>query len=153
MKNPQTAIASAVSKTFQEDNVFVNIFNELNNITKDKVYSLEFNIDSSSENVKGTITYNSGKEAQQLLGTVESEGIEIEFTGELTNKDLKLEVPMLSDKTVVYNYTQENNGALLEQYDEETIKEYDSDYDNDSDYDYDDSDYDYSDDDDDEYGI
>lgn len=31
---------------------------------------------------------------------------------------------MLSDKTVVYNYTQENNGALLEQYDEETIKEF-----------------------------
>ena len=84
-----------------------------------KKYTVAFSGEADDVRVEGK--YISNSSARQLFGEISAEGERIEGTALLTDSQLKLEIPKLTDDVLVYNYKEEADGYFADLLEDEDI--------------------------------
>ena len=114
-----TKVALAVANTLGEETKLSKKITA-NDIILSGNYTVSADMDV--EDVSVDVSLRVKDSEKQISGSANVSGIAVSFLGALTNKEVKLQVPMLGDKVFLYNYTGKNNGYLVEELGDENIE-------------------------------
>ena len=117
--NGKISVATAFTNTFEEykeKNELYNIL-DIKEITDDKEYTLEMNIDTEVPKFGDISIFASGAVKNEIIeinGDVDLSFVPpVEYTIKMDNQSLRATTPLLEDYQFVYDYTKENNGYLM----------------------------------------
>ena len=108
-----TKVLRAIENTIDDKGELMQAF-EIEDITKSNEYTLGFHMEA--EEMGMDISYLSGRDGKQLNGTVDAAySSSVDFTMNITEDELQVQIPYISDKVFAYNYKEENTGYLMEE--------------------------------------
>lgn len=119
-------VSQAISNTMKDQSQFIKAFNfeALGNIVKNKDYALS--LEASSGYYKGSISYNEKGDSKQFSGNVGMSFLQLDIVGEITPTLIKMQIPMVHDRILTYDYTAEKTGAIVDYVGKEQLDQIDS---------------------------
>lgn len=115
-------ILIATSKTVQDTPIILdksNVLSTVEMMSKGK-YTVTASVDDGYDSFEGKIVSSSSE--KQVSGTVDIDGVSVDGVVGITNKYVKAYIPMLSDDTYVYDYTNnDQDGYIAELLEDEGI--------------------------------
>lgn len=106
-------VLSAIKNTIADKGELVQAF-EVGDILNSNEYTMGFSMEA--EGVGMDISYLCGKAGKQINGTVDiAYASSIDFAMALTEEELQVQIPYISDKVFTYNYKGKNTGYLMEE--------------------------------------
>lgn len=118
-------VLQAISNTVKEQPKLLEDLNLglLSEIAKTKDYSIT--LDATAGYYKGAISYNEKAETKQFSGNVGMSFFQLDLLGEITPKLVKLQIPMVHDRILTYDYTAKKTGAIVDYIGEEYLDQVD----------------------------
>lgn len=116
-------ILLATSNTFSDCSHLMKDLSAANNVTTDQ-YSFSFDgtFSDSYDDISAQLTYATKKSDKQVYGYVDIPYVgEVDFVAEVTDKELRANIPMLTDDLLVYKYTEEPTGYIADYADPEQL--------------------------------
>lgn len=111
-------VLKAIQNTLDDKSELTQAF-DIGDIAKSNEYTMGFSVESDGVSVDGSCLV--GKEGKQINGSVNAYSTDIDFALNLTEDELQLQVPYVSDKVFTYNYTGDNTGYLMEELDSDEV--------------------------------
>ncbi|WP_075721135.1 hypothetical protein [Roseburia sp. 499] len=105
-------VLKAITNTLEDKGELTKAF-DFSDIVESNEYTMGFSMEA--EGVGMECSYLSGKSGKQLTGNVNAYSTNIDFALNLTEEELQVQIPYITDKIFTYNYTGENTGYLMEE--------------------------------------
>lgn len=103
-------VLAAIANTFRDKNHFAEVFYNAAAFRSDE-YTFELDGESSEYDVSAS--YLVGQSQQQFIGTVNVPSApQVSLQCELTDEQLRVQIPMVSSRVFTYDYTKEKTGYL-----------------------------------------
>ncbi len=111
--NESDKVLTAIKNTIADKGELTQAF-ELGDILASDEYTVGFSM--AAEGVGMDLNCLSGKSGKQITGNVDiAYSSSIDFALNLTEDELQVQIPYISDKIFTYNYKAENTGYLMEE--------------------------------------
>ena len=117
-------ILMAIKNTFEEQPAFMEDLKleDISNWLESGKYTINVKADAADALID--VSYSATPSEIQVYGTLEGSGMpETDFLGGLTEEQVRLQLPSVSDVVFVYNYKEEADGILFEDFSEDEIEE------------------------------
>ena len=110
----------AATKTFSEENHLAEDLANVTGILASGKYTVA--VKGAAEDAEIDVEYRDASSKKQIKGMIDDGYMEVEFDAAINDKKLAVQIPSVDDRVFVYNYTEENDGYLVDELGEDTVE-------------------------------